>query len=297
MSTGRTTPKDSGTSYITAPTRTVVADEKAFAYRELGPEHGLPAIFFNHLTATLDNWDPRVIDAIAHERRVIAFDQPGAGASTGTVQDTVEAMADDARTFVGALGLDQVDIVGFSLGGMVAQVLALAHPRLVRRLVLAGTGPAGGRGIDAVAGVTYRAIARGAVTRVDPKENLFFNRNKVGKQAARDFTNRLQERATDRDAPITVTALRTQLKAIKAWGRAEPADLSRLAQPTLVVNGDHDKMVPTSLSGDLHRRIPDSRLVIYPDSGHGAIFQYHDRFARDVLTHLAAQPTSPRGAP
>lgn len=297
MSTDRKNRNGSGTSYINAPTRTVVADGKAFAYRELGPEHGVPVVFCNHLAATLDNWDPRVIDAIAHQRRVVAFDEPGVGASTGTVRDTVAAMADDARAFIGALGLDQVDIVGFSLGGMVAQALALAHPPLVRRLVLAGTGPAGGRGIDAVAGVTYRAMARGAITRVDPKEYLFFNRDKVGKQAARDFTHRLQQRATDRDAPITATALRTQLKAIKAWGRAEPADLSLLTAPTLAVNGDHDKMVPTSLSEDLHRRLRDSRLVIYPNSGHGAIFQYHDQFAREVLTHLAAQSTSSRTAP
>jgi len=297
MNTARKTPNGSGTSYLVAPTRAVVADGTVFAYRELGAGHEVPVVFCNHLAATLDNWDPRVIDAIARERRVIAFDQPGVGASTGTVRDTVAAMADDARALVGALGLDQVDIVGFSLGGMVAQALALTHPRSVRRLVLAGTGPAGGRGIDAVAGVTFRAMARGALTRVDPKEYLFFNRDKVGKQAARGFTHRLQERGTDRDTPITVAALRTQLKAIKAWGRAEPADLSRLTAPTLVVNGDRDKMVPTSLSEDLHRRLPDSRLVIYPNSGHGAIFQYHDQFARDVLTHLAAPPTPPRRRP
>ncbi len=283
MSAGR----GSGASYVTTPTRFVVADGATFAYRELGTGDGMPVLFCNHLAATLDNWDPRVIDAIARERRVITFNQPGVGASTGQAKDSVVAMAADARTFVAALGLEQVDVLGFSLGGMVAQVLAAAHPEAVRKVVLAGTGPAGGHRIDAVAGVTYRAMIRGALTRRDPKEYLFFNRNTAGKQAARDFINRLRERTIDRDEPITVPAFRTQLKAIKAWGRAEPADLSRLTQPTLVVNGDNDKMVPTSLSEDLHRRLPDSHLVIYPDSGHGAIFQYHDEFSTRVLEFLA----------
>lgn len=299
MSTDREheTTGDQATSYATAATRTVTADGKVFAYRALGPASKVPVLFCNHLAATLDNGDPRIIDAIARERRVITFDQPGVGASTGTVKGTVAAMADDARVFVRALGLEQVDIVGFSLGGMVGQALALAHPRLVRRLVLAGTGPAGGRGIDAVARVTYRAMVRAAVARVDPKQYLFFNRDEDGKQAARDFINRLRERAAHPDTPITTTALRTQLKAIKAWGRAEPADLSRLVQPTLVVNGDRDKMVPSSLSQDLHRRLPDSRLVIYPNSGHGAIFQCHDQFARDVLAHLVTQADGDPGGP
>ncbi|MBB0968367.1 alpha/beta hydrolase [Dietzia aerolata] len=284
-------------SYASTPTRTVQAGGKDFAYRELGTGSGVPVVFFHHLAATLDNWDPRVIDALALRHRVIAFDQPGVGASTGTAQRTVHAMAEDAHDFLRALGLEQVDVVGFSLGGMVAQVLALTRPTVVRRLVLAGTGPAGGRGIDAVPQVTYRAMLRGALARTDPKEYLFFNRDAAGRQAAREFTTRLKERTTDRDTPITVTVFRAQLAAIKAWSRAAPSDLSRLTHPTLVVNGDHDKMVASILSEDLHRRVPDSRLVIYPNSGHGAIFQHNDQFAREVLTHLANPTTSPGRTP
>lgn len=282
-------------SYATTPTRTVHAGGKDYAYRELGAESGTPVVFLHHLAATLDDWDPRIIDAVARRHRVIAFDQPGVGASTGTVPDTVEAMADDARDFIHALGLERVDVVGFSLGGMVAQALALASPELIRRLVLAGTGPAGGRGIDSVPGVTYRAILRGALTRTDSKEYLFFNRDAPGKSAAREFITRLKERPTDRDTPITVRAFRTQLTAITAWGRAEASDLSRLTQPTLVVNGDNDTMVPSTLSEDLHRRLPDSRLVIYPNSGHGAIFQHHDQFTGEVLTHLGGPTPSSGG--
>jgi pimeloyl-ACP methyl ester carboxylesterase len=275
------------TSYAQAPARTVTAGGVTYAYRELGPQGGIPVIFFVHLAATLDNWDPRVIDPIAKNRHVIAFDNRGVGASTGQVPDTVEAMADDAYTFIRALGFSKIDIFSFSLGGFVAQALVVKHPDLVRKLVLTGTGPKGGKDIDKVAGITYLDMLRAALTRSDPKEYLFFNRDPAGKQAARAFVKRLEERTVDRDAKIKVKAFRTQLKAIKKWGRSAPADLSKITQPTLIANGDNDRMVPSVLSEDLHRRIRGSELVIYPDSGHGGIFQFHDEFAPIAVEFLA----------
>ncbi|TDW92272.1 alpha/beta fold hydrolase [Kribbella sp. VKM Ac-2566] len=275
------------TAYKDAPTRTVDAGGVTYAYRELGPKGGIPVVFFVHLAATLDNWDPRIIDPIAAEHHVIAFDNRGVGASTGRVPDSIEAMADDAYTFVKALGLDKIDIFSFSLGGMIAQALVVKHPDLVRKLVLTGTGPAGGKDIDKVAGITYYDILRATLTRSDPKEFLFFNRNATGKPAARAFVNRLKERTADRDAEMKVKAFQTQLKAIKKWGRSAPADLSTITQPTLIANGDNDRMVPSVLSEDLHRRIKDSELVIYPDSGHGGIFQYHEQFAPVAVEFLA----------
>jgi pimeloyl-ACP methyl ester carboxylesterase len=218
---------------------------------------------------------------------VITFDNRGVGASTGAVPGTIEAMAEDAVTFIKALGFDKVDIFSFSLGGMVAQALVVRHPELVRKLILTGTGPAGGAGIDKVAGTTYYDMVRATLTRQDPKEFLFFNRNATGKRAARAFVERLKERTADRDAPISIRAFQTQLKAIKRWGRSTPADLSAITQPTLIANGDHDRMVPSVLSEDLHRRIPDSELIIYPDSGHGGIFQYHQKFVPVALDFLA----------
>ena len=274
------------TSYKNAPTRTITAGGSTYAYRELGPKGGIPVVFFVHLAATLDNWDPRIIDPIAKNHHVIAFDNTGVGASTGQVPDTVEAMADDAYTFITALGLDKIDIFSFSLGGFIAQALVVKHPELVRKLVLTGTGPKGGKDIDKVAGVTYFDILRATLTRSDPKEFLFFNRNATGKPAARAFVNRLEERTVDRDAPIKLKALRTQLKAIKKWGRGTPHDLSKLTQPTLIANGDNDRMVPSTLSEDLHRRIQGSELIIYPDSGHGGIFQFHDDFAPAAVEFL-----------
>ena len=274
------------TSYAKAPARTVSAGGVTFAYRELGPKGGIPVVFFVHLAATLDNWDPRIVDPIAKDHHVITFDQRGVGASTGKVPDSIEAMADDAYTFIRALGFDKIDIFSFSLGGMIAQALVVEHPELVRKLVLTGTGPAGGKDIDKVAGTTYFDILRAALTRSDAKEFLFFNRN-AGKPAAKAFIKRLRERTVDRDAPIKVKAFQTQLNAIKKWGRSAPADLSKITQPTLIANGDNDRMVPSVLSEDLHRRITGSELIIYPDSGHGGIFQFHDKFAPVAVEFLA----------
>ena len=274
------------TSYEQAPARSITTGSVTYAYRELGPKGEIPVIFFVHLAGTLDNWDPRIIDPIAKNRHVIAFDNRGVGASTGQVPDTVEAMADDAYALIAALGFSKIDVFSFSLGGMVAQALVVKHPDLVRKLVLAGTGPKGGKDIDKVAGITYFDMLRATLTRSDPKEFLFFNRNATGKPAARAFVNRLKERTVDRDAPIKVKALTTQLKAIKKWGRGTPDDLSTLTQPTLVANGDNDRMVPSTLSEDLHRRIEGSELIIYPDSGHGGIFQFHDKFAPIAVEFL-----------
>ena len=275
------------TSYAKAPTRTVTAGGVTFAYRELGQKGGIPVVFFVHLAATLDNWDPRIVDPIAKDHHVITFDNRGVGASTGEVPDSVEGMADDAYAFIKALGFEKIDIFSFSLGGMVAQALVVKHPELVRKLVLTGTGPSGGKDIDKVAGTTYFDILRATLTRSDAKEFLFFNRNATGKPAAKAFIARLQERTVDRDAPMKVKGFRTQLTAIKKWGRSAPADLSKLTQPTLIANGDNDRMVPSILSQDMHRRIPGSELIIYPNSGHGGIFQFHNEFAPVAVEFLA----------
>ncbi len=231
MSTNPTPNEPVITSYAKAPARSVTANGVTFAYRELGPKGGVPVVFFVHLAGTLDNWDPRIIDPVAAAHHVITFDNRGIGASTGNVPHSIEEMAEDAHAFITALGFDRVDVFSFSLGGMVAQALVVKHPELVSKLVLTGTGPKGGKDMDKVVATTYYDMARAAITRSDPKEFLFFNRNPTGKAAGRAFVKRLEERTENRDAPIKIRAFQAQLGAIKRWGRGTPRK-SHAARPS-----------------------------------------------------------------
>lgn len=269
------------------PTRTIAVGGVPFVYRELGPDSGVPVIFLHHLMAVLDDWDPRIIDGIAAQRRVIAFDNRGVGASGGSVPDTIEEMGRDAIAFIRALGFRQVDLLGFSLGGGVAQMVALQAPELVRRMILAGTGPKGGGGIDEINRVAALAYLKAALTWSDPRNFLFFPRTPEGKRAAKDYFARLKERTENRDKPISLQARRAQLQAIKTAGLSAPEDLSVIKQPVFVANGDRDLMVASSLSADMARRLPNARLTIYPDSGHGGVFQHHRAFVPAVLDFLA----------
>ena len=287
MNASRNSQLNSHASYKDAPTGTVSVDGVDLVYRELGPAGGVPVIFLNHLAAVLDNWDPRVVDGIAAERRVITFDSRGVGASHGSTPDTIEAMAHDAVAFIRALGLDQVDLLGFSMGGFIAQVIAQQEPELVRKIVLAGTGPAGGEGIDKVTALTLQDMAKGTLTLQDVKLLLFFTRTANGRRAGRDFLKRLKERTEGRDKRISPRAFRAHLKAIHRWGAQEPADLSTILHPVLVANGESDRMVPSKNSIQLAERLPNGELIpLYPDAGHGGIFQYHEEFVPKMLDFL-----------
>lgn len=276
------------TTWNTAPTRTIDVAGDRLVYRDLGPDQGTPIVLLTHLGATLDEWDPRILDALAVGRRVLAIALPGVGGSTGTVPATIAGMADAARAAIEALGLSRIDLFGFSMGGFVAQQVALDAPGLVRRLVLTGTGPAGGEGIDRPTGAlyVYWDMLRAAIACTDPKAFLFFPRTPAGKAAAAAYLGRIRERIMDRDKPVKFAAFRRQIAAIRAWGRQRPQDLSKITAPTLIANGDNDRMVPTALSFDLHRRVPNSTLIIYPDSGHGGVNQNHEEFTAALLNHL-----------
>src|SRR5436190_15287499 len=235
------TPTGANTTWKSAPTHTINAGGVQFAYRELGPRTGVPVVFLTHLAAVLDNWDPRIVDGIAAEHRVITFDNRGVGASSGSTPKTIEEMASDAITFIRALGLHQVDLFGFSMGGMIAQVIAQEDPHLVRKMIIAGTGPAGGEGIDKVSRISYFDIARGLLTRQDPKQFLFFTRTPNGRAAGKEFLARLEERGNDRDKAISIGSFRAPLKAIHRWGQQKPANLASIHQSALVMHGASDK--------------------------------------------------------
>jgi pimeloyl-ACP methyl ester carboxylesterase len=274
--------------WIDAPTRRVDAAGATFAYRRLGPATGVPVILLNHWGAVLDNFDPRIVDGLAATRPVIAVNYRGVGASGGKAPLTVAEMAEDAIAVIRALGFDEVDLIGFSLGGFVAQDIVRKEPDLIRKVILAGTGPAGGEGIEQVGPVSWPLIIKGMLTFRDPKYYLFFTSAANSRRAAKDFLERLKERKADRDKPITLAAFLRQLKAIKAWGKQAPQDLSVILKPILVANGDQDIMVPSSNSIDLARRLPNAELVLYEDAGHGGIFQYHETFVKKALAFLEA---------
>jgi pimeloyl-ACP methyl ester carboxylesterase len=217
---------------------------------------------------------------------VLAIDYRGVGGSGGTAPLTVAQMADDVISLIAALEFTSVDLLGFSLGGFVAQDIALKDPTLVRRLILTGTGPAGGVGIAKVGAVSWPLMFKGLLTLHDPKFHLFFTTTANGRRAATDFLQRLKERRKDRDERPTPSAFLRQLRAIKAWGKQMPQNLGGLQIPTLVVNGDNDIMVPTVNSIDLAKRIPYAQLVIYEDAGHGAIFQNYADFVSKAQAFL-----------
>ena len=274
-------------THETAPTRYVEANDIRFGYRRFGGGEGLPMLLCQHFTGTMDNWDPVITNTLAQEREVILFDNRGIGSSTGKTPDSIQAMATDALAFVDALGLKQIDLLGFSIGGMVAQQMVLDRPKLVRHLILAGTGPEGGEGIDIVGlPPSSEVLANAALSHFDRQQRLFFTPTETSQAAGRAFFDRKQWRKDDRDPEATAAVAKAQTIAIKSWGVQKKGErycrLKEIKQPTLVFNGIDDVMIPTINSYILARHIPDARLVLYPDSGHGALSQYPDQFCVEV---------------
>lgn len=267
-------------SYLTTPTSFITVDGTRIAYREMSAGASrLPLVMLVHLAATLDNWDPRTVDLLAQSRHLILLDLPGVGASGGTVPATIEEAG---------LGYDRVDLLGLSMGGMIAQEVVRHDPELVERLTLVGTGPRAGLGIDKVTPTTFRYMFRAALHRTDPKRYIFYTHDAHGEAEARKVLARLDSRTQEHaDKPMAVRSFLRQLRAIKRWGTAPTDDLSFITMPTLIVNGDTDDMVPTPNSYDMHERIKDSRLVIYPHAGHGSLFQNPEEFTAEVNDFLA----------
>jgi pimeloyl-ACP methyl ester carboxylesterase len=269
-----------------APTQRVDVNGTSFAYRIIGQKSDVPVIFLHHLTAVIDDWDPRVVDGIAAEHQVIMFDNRGVGGSAGETPASVEEMARDAMAFIRALGLTKVDLLGFSLGGFIAQVIAQEEPDLVRRIIIAGTAPAGGEGISTMGSVLQDAVAKASASDKHPKHFLFFSQTDNGQAAANAFLARLNERKDDRVAGITNATIGAQITAIHAWGQGDPSGLSEIRHPVLIANGDDDVMAPTINSFELARKLPNAQLSIFPDASHGGIFQYHDVFGQQALAFL-----------
>ncbi|MBF0777253.1 alpha/beta fold hydrolase [Streptococcus cuniculi] len=275
-------------SYITTKNNYIQVAGNQIAYRELGKgTSDLPLVMLVHLAATLDNWDPTLLDLIAEKQHLIVLDLPGVGASQGKVAATIPGMAEQAIAIVKALGYERINLLGLSMGGMIAQEMVRLDSHLVNRLILAGTGPRGGKEVDKVTGKTFRYMLRAAFERVDPKRYIFYNHDEQGRIEAEKVLGRMGMRsAAHVDKEMKVSGFLTQLKAIKRWGKDATDDLSHITQPTLIVNGDNDMQVPTENSYDMHEKIKGSKLMIYPNAGHGSIFQYADEFSKELLAFL-----------
>ena len=276
-------------SYLTTPTSFITVDGTQIAYREMSAGAScLPLVMLVHLAANLDNWDPRTVDQLAQSRHLILVDLPGVGASGGTVPATIEEAGQQAARIVRGLGYERVDLLGLSMGGMIAQEVVRHDPSLVEHLILVGTGPRAGLGIDKVTPTTMRYMFRAALHRTDPKRYIFYTHDAHGEAEARKVLAHLGSRTKEHaDKPMAVRSFLRQLRAIKRWGTAPADDLSFITMPTLIVNGDTDDMVPTPNSYDMHGRIKDSHLVIYPHAGHGSLFQNPEEFTAEVNEFLA----------
>jgi pimeloyl-ACP methyl ester carboxylesterase len=268
-------------SNTTAPTQYVTAGENTYAYRRFGSGRGAPLLFLQHFTGTLDNWDPAVTDPLARGRSVILFESAGIGRSSGKVPVTVAGMADHAMKFFDVLGLTRVDVLGFSLGGMVAQVMALKRPALLRRIILTGTGPEGGVGVAMDRPELLKSFVDQKMPSSEKLLKLFFETTETSQSAGRRFVQRLARRTEDKDTPTSAEAAGAQFVATAAWAKSggEPyCYLKKITQPVLVTNGNNDTMIPTGNSFTLSAHLPNAQLIIYPDSGHGALFQHAGAF-------------------
>jgi pimeloyl-ACP methyl ester carboxylesterase len=279
----------SGHTHNTAPTRFAQIDGVRFAYRRFGNPVGTPIVLLQHFMGNLDNYDPAITDALAAGREVILTDNTGVGLSTAEAPETVAGMARDAASLIDALGLEHVDLFGFSMGGYVAQQIAVDRPELMRRLILVGTGPRGGESMDQLAPDVAPLFAKV----YDPQDlmwlPIFFSPSEASQAAGRRFLDRIRARTEDRDIRVSEATVAAHSAAAREWGAAAPGNfdyLKAIPQPALVVNGSNDIVVPTRNSYILQQNLPSAELILFPDSNHGSHFQFTERFSRHLTDFL-----------
>jgi pimeloyl-ACP methyl ester carboxylesterase len=273
-------------THLTAPTQFVEANGIRFAYRRFGRETGVPLLFMQHFRGGMDHWDPTVTDGFARERPVILFNNVGVASSSGETPNTIDAMGEYAADFVRALGISLVDTLGFSIGGYVAQAFTLQHPKLVRRLMLVGTGPRAGEPTQDPKVMQHATTAEPSL---EDFLYLFFAPSASSQAAGRAFWERRHLRKNDVDPPSSAQTMAAQIAAFTEWRQVRGerfAELKSIKQPTLVVNGYRDVMIPTVNSFALSQHIPNAQLIVYPDSGHASQFQFPDLFLLHARTFL-----------
>ena len=275
-------------SYLETGNSFITVNGNRIAYRELSKgKSKIPLVMLVHLAANMDNWDPKLIDILAEKQHVILVDLPGIGDSQGKVAVSIPGMAEQGVSIIKEFGYSKINLLGLSMGGMIAQEIVKLDNQLVNKLILVGTGPRGGKGIKNIIGITFKYIFKAVLEKTDPKRFIFYNHDKEGKMEAEKVLRRLAERnGKYLDKATTIPSFLRQLRAIRKWGKEKADNLSFINQPTLIINGDNDLMVATENSYDIHDRIANSKLVIYPNSGHGSLFQFPEKFSDEVQNFL-----------
>ena len=275
-------------SYLKTGNSFITVNGNRIAYRELSKgKSKIPLVMLVHLAANMDNWDPKLIDILAEKQHVILVDLPGIGDSQGKVAASIPGMAEQGIFIIKEFGYSKINLLGLSMGGMTAQEIVKLDNQLVNKLILVGTGPRGGKGIKNIIGITFKYIFKAVLEKTDPKRFIFYNHDKEGKMEAEKVLRRLAERnGKYLDKATTIPSFLRQLRAIRKWGKEKADNLSFINQPTLIINGDNDLMVATENSYDMHDRIANSKLVIYPNSGHGSLFQFPEKFSDEVQNFL-----------
>jgi pimeloyl-ACP methyl ester carboxylesterase len=285
-------PESPSISNIDAPTLYLKVNDQTYGYRRFGSGAAPPLLLLQHFTGTLDNWDPAVTDALAQQREVILFDNAGVGRSSGKVPETIAGMTGHVLTFLEQLEITSCDILGFSLGGMIAQEIARRRPSIVRKMLLVGTAPRGGEDIMHMEKPALAAIMNDPSLKGYARlQKLFFAPSDSSQAAGAAFVRRLSQRTQDREPPSGADVAKAQLTSFRDWEQpnGKPfSDLETINQPVLVVHGVHDAMIPVSNAYWLSQHLPNAVLLTYPDSGHGALFQFHDSFTRQACAFLAS---------
>src|SRR6266478_5469153 len=278
-------------SNTTAPTQLLQVSGHSYAYRRFGKGTALPLLCLQHFTGTLDNWDPAVTDPLASGREVILFDNAGLGRSTGEVPHTVAEMAGHAMAFLDGLGIKRCDVIGYSLGGMVALQMVQDRPSIFRRMILVGTAPRGGEDIMHLEKPSLAKRIQDPTNQgYDVLQKIFFTSSPASQAAGAAFVGRISQRKDDRDPPSGPKVASAQMAAFREWEVPQGerfAELRAIRHPTLVVNGVHDEMIPVPNSYRLSENLANAVLLTYPDAGHGSLFQYPQSFTKHVTAFLS----------
>lgn len=265
---------------LTAPTQYVEANGVNFAYRRFGKPSGIPVVGFQHFTGTLDNWDPIILNGLASEREVIIFDNVGVGNTSGETPDNVLAMTNDAVTFIKALGLQKIDVLGFSLGGLIAQYLGERYPELINKIIIVGAAPQGTNVLEGFPQLIAKAQQK------EPMELflfIFFTASEESRNKGKATLQRLFSRTEDRDQEAKGQAVMAQMTAITRWGTDAPSiDLKKIGHPVLIVQGSNDEMMDSDSSYTLFKQLPNAVLTYYPDAAHGSFYQYPEMFVNQA---------------